>query len=234
MLTSFIASKPDCEVNILSTFPGEAARIRDNIPEEGIRCANDLGPDTYGKPIKISDKPEEVAPGADVIILAIPSFAHELYLRAVAPYVKPGVVIGAMPGEGGFDLCARHVLGNEFVEQSNVFALETLPWACRIMVSNFALTFGLGDIVYVAVVHDLIFRLLPIDSPLTRFNHFLNPKSTFRNTENLPKSWEPRKKSTSLLPKAKSRVPNRCRSFCSTSLERYLNSKWHATFWQSL
>ena len=38
-----------------------------------------------------------------------------------------------MPGEGGFDLCARHVLGNDFVDASNLFALETLPWACRII-----------------------------------------------------------------------------------------------------
>lgn len=47
--------------------------------------------------------------------------------------MKPGVIIGAMPGEGGFDLCARHVLGNDFVDHSNLFALETLPWACRII-----------------------------------------------------------------------------------------------------
>jgi ketopantoate reductase len=134
VLTSYIASQPDCEVNILSTFPGEADRIRDNITDEGIRCSNDLGPDTYGKPTKVSDTPGDVAAGADVIILALPSFAHEMYLRAIAPFVQPGVIIGAMPGEGGFDMCARHVFGNDFVDQSNIFALETLPWACRITV----------------------------------------------------------------------------------------------------
>ena len=32
-----------------------------------------------------------------------------------------------MPGEGGFDLCAIHNLGSEFVRHSNLFALETLP-----------------------------------------------------------------------------------------------------------
>jgi hypothetical protein len=119
-------------VCIFSTFPGEAARIAAAMPEEGVKCVNDLGEPKFGKPVKISDKAEEVVPGSDVIILAIPSFTHELYLRAVAPHVKPGVVIGAMPGEGGFDMCARHVFGNEFVDQSNIFALETLPWACRI------------------------------------------------------------------------------------------------------
>jgi len=134
VLTAYIGSRDDCDVAIFSTFPGEADRIAAAMPEEGIRCINDLGPDKYGKPVKISDKAEEVVPGSDMIILAIPSFTHELYLRAVAPHVKPGVVIGAMPGEGGFDMCARHVFGAEFVDQSNVWALETLPWACRIMV----------------------------------------------------------------------------------------------------
>lgn len=68
----------------------------------------------------------------DIVIFALPSFTHELYLKALKPYLKQGVSIGAMPGEGGFDLCAIHNLGSEFVRHSNLFALETLPWACRI------------------------------------------------------------------------------------------------------
>ena len=134
VLTSYIGSRADCDVAIFSTFPGEAERIRDAIPDEGIQCVNDLGEDKYGRPVQVSDRAEDVVPGSDVIILAIPSFTHKLYLRAVAPFVKPGVIIGAMPGEGGFDLSARHVLGSDFVDQSNLFALETLPWACRIVV----------------------------------------------------------------------------------------------------
>jgi hypothetical protein len=134
VLTSYIGSLPDFNVSIFSNFPGEADRIRDAIPDEGIRCVNDLGEDKYGRPVQVSDRAEDVVPGSDVIILAIPSFTHKLYLRAVAPFVKPGVIIGAMPGEGGFDLSARHVLGSDFVDQSNLFALETLPWACRIVV----------------------------------------------------------------------------------------------------
>jgi hypothetical protein len=32
------------------------------------------------------------------------------------PFVKPGVVVGAMPGEGGLDMCPRHVFGKELVD----------------------------------------------------------------------------------------------------------------------
>ena len=115
VLTSYVASRDDCEVSILSLFPGEADRLRNSIPEEGVKCMNDLGKDTFGKPTEVTDDVSKAAAGANVVILALPSFTHEMYLKALKPYLKPGVVLGAMPGEGGFDLCARHILGDEFV-----------------------------------------------------------------------------------------------------------------------
>ncbi|KAL3928502.1 MAG: hypothetical protein SGBAC_012625 [Bacillariaceae sp.] len=133
VLSSYISALPEVECCILSLFPGEAERLRSSIPEEGIKCDNDLGPDVFGKPVLVSDDVEAVAPGADVVLFAVPSFTHELYLKALKYVLQPGVIIGAMPGEGGFDLCARHILGDEFVNASSLFALETLPWACRIL-----------------------------------------------------------------------------------------------------
>lgn len=132
VLTAYVSSLDDCEASILSLFPGEADRFRANLAEEGVRCINDLGPDRFGKPAQISDDPA-IAHDADVVILALPSFTHEMYLRKLKPFLKRGVVIGAMPGEGGFDLCARDILGDKFVNASSLFALETLPWACRIV-----------------------------------------------------------------------------------------------------
>ncbi|KAL7569817.1 hypothetical protein ACA910_008830 [Epithemia clementina (nom. ined.)] len=140
VLTSYIgAPLKHCQVSILSLFPGEAQRLRDAIPpESGIACINDLTDEpVVGRPTLITDDPAEAAAAAeapvDVVILALPSFTHETYLRALQPYLQPGVILGAMPGEGGFDLCARFVLGDDFCNQSHLFALETLPWACRIV-----------------------------------------------------------------------------------------------------
>jgi len=133
VLSSYVSSLPDTHVTVLSLFPGEADRLRDAIPPEGIRCINDLGDDVYGKPDVITDSPQNLPPDLDVVIFALPSFVHELYLQKLKPYLKQGVTIGAMPGEGGFDLCAIHNLGSDFVRHSNLFALETLPWACRIV-----------------------------------------------------------------------------------------------------
>lgn len=81
----------------------------------------------------VTDDPAKVIPQADVVILALPSFTHNTYLEKLKPHLKTGVILGSMPGQSGFDLCARHILGNDFVDASSVFALETLPWACRIV-----------------------------------------------------------------------------------------------------
>ena len=192
VLTAYIGSQPNYNVSVFSTFPGEADKLRAALPDEGIKCVNDLGPDMFGKPIKVSDKAEEVVPGSDVIILAIPSFTHEIYLRAVAPFVKPGVVIGAMPGEGGFDMCARHVLGADFVDQSNIFALETLPWACSIVVSTRKTCENLQE--------TALYEFLTIQSS------FL---SSFRTMASLSRSWEPKRKLMLSLQKARMLPPNK-------------------------
>ena len=133
VLTSYVGSKPDCEVSVLTLYPGEADRFRAACPDEGVQCQNDLGPDVYGKPKVITDDPSKLDNDIDVVIMALPALFHQAYLEALKPYLRRGVVIGAMPGQSGFDLCARHILGDDFVSASNLFSLETLPWACRIL-----------------------------------------------------------------------------------------------------
>ena len=91
-----------------------------------------MGDDVLGTPDIVSNNTAEAAVDADVILLAVPSFAHEMYLKDIRSYIRPGTIIGALPGEGGFDLCVQDVLGRELSQQCTLFAMETLPWACRI------------------------------------------------------------------------------------------------------
>lgn len=65
VLSAYISAKPDTDVTILSLFPGEAEKLRDAIPEEGIRCINDLGDDVVGKPNAVVKK---------VILTTLPTF----------------------------------------------------------------------------------------------------------------------------------------------------------------
>jgi hypothetical protein len=55
-----------------------------------------------------------------------------MYLQGMLPYIQEGTMICSLPGEGGFDLCVRNILGPELTEKCTLFSLETLPWACRI------------------------------------------------------------------------------------------------------
>jgi len=79
----------------------------------------------------ISRHAGEVVPGSQLVILALPAFAHEISLQAIAPYLEPGAWVGALPARGGFDLCVYDILKEHFSD-GVIFGLQTLPWACRI------------------------------------------------------------------------------------------------------
>jgi len=81
------------------------------------------------KPAGITNDPS-VAKDADVIILAVPSFAHGEYFEKFAPYMKPGTMVGVMPARSGGDILFASKLGDKAKDMVFV-GFETLPWACR-------------------------------------------------------------------------------------------------------
>merc|ERR1740123_1193393 len=81
------------------------------------------------KPAGITNDPS-VAKEADVIILAVPSFAHGEYFEKFAPYMKPGTIVGVMPARSGGDILFASKLGDKAKDMVFV-GFETLPWACR-------------------------------------------------------------------------------------------------------
>lgn len=80
-------------------------------------------------PFDITNDPS-VAKTADVIILAVPSFAHGEYFEKFAPYMKPGTIVGVMPARSGGDILFAKKLGDKAKDMVFV-GFETLPWACR-------------------------------------------------------------------------------------------------------
>jgi len=81
------------------------------------------------KPADITNDPS-VAKDADVIILAVPSFAHGEYFEKFAPHMKPGTIVGVMPARSGGDILFANKLGDKAKDMIFV-GFETLPWACR-------------------------------------------------------------------------------------------------------
>jgi hypothetical protein len=134
VLAGLAAARENVTASVLTLYEDEHTRWK-----TAVVVKNDLGEDIRGEVATVTNDPAAVIPGADVIAFVVPAFAHKQYLEAIKPYIQPRrgderVILGALPGEGGFDLCARSVLGSALVDSSIVlFAMETLPWACRLI-----------------------------------------------------------------------------------------------------
>jgi hypothetical protein len=87
--------------------------------------------EVLGQPAAVSRDLDQAVRGSQLILLALPAFAHEHILRQIVDYLSPGAWVGALPARAGFDICAREVLKERF-SQITLFGLQTLPWACRI------------------------------------------------------------------------------------------------------
>jgi hypothetical protein len=70
-----------------------------------------------------------------MILLICPANSHEVILKSIAPYVESGVLIGATPAPGGFNMLARYILaeyGGKQSDEYTIFGMGCLPWVCRI------------------------------------------------------------------------------------------------------
>ena len=82
------------------------------------------------KPALVTKNPEEAVRDVDIVVFVLPAFAHQVFLDALKPHIKPGTTVVGLPGEPGFEFQARHVLGDAG-RQCTIMNFESLPWACR-------------------------------------------------------------------------------------------------------
>ena len=100
MIGLFAAS--GVRVKVLTTFGNEAERFNKACPESGVKLKLPDGSFCTGMPHLVTNDPKIAVPGSDIIILSLPSFAHEGCLASIEPYIQPGMSIGAFPAEGIF------------------------------------------------------------------------------------------------------------------------------------
>jgi hypothetical protein len=102
-------------------------RWNDKVP--GMELTLDTGRRLVSFPNDITNDPS-IAAKADVIILAVPSFAHGQYFEAFEPHIKPGTIVACMPARSGGDILFSAKMGAK-AENLAFVGFETLPWACR-------------------------------------------------------------------------------------------------------
>ena len=134
---AMFAKDEGANVNMYLSMPSEAEKINKGVLENGGITVHYQDAETFtGKPNVVSSDPSEVIPGADLIIIITPAFAHEPILNQIKPYIKPKadgseVFVGAIPAPGGFNWMAEHILA-ESAAGVTIFGAGHLPWACRI------------------------------------------------------------------------------------------------------
>lgn len=107
-------------VNLLTGHPGQWSHI--------LRVTDCRGKMIPGSLHTISDKPEEVIPSADIILLCVPGYLIQPTLEKIAPYLQAGTEIGSVVCCTGFFWMARHVLG----PQPKLFGFQRVPFISRV------------------------------------------------------------------------------------------------------
>lgn len=82
----------------------------------------------HGTIHQATNRPEEVIPSSDVILLCVPGYMIEPVLKQIAPFVGPQQEIGSVVSSSGFFWMARHLLG----EGKRLFGFQRVPFISRV------------------------------------------------------------------------------------------------------
>lgn len=120
------------KLNLFLPYGDEAAQFNKLIEEKRFITATIGEKKLYGRPDEASKLAKDVCKEADLILMPLPAFAHELTLLQIAPFLKKEAIIGAIPARSGFEYSTLKVLKDNKKEKVKIFGMQTLPWACRI------------------------------------------------------------------------------------------------------
>jgi hypothetical protein len=91
----------------------------------------------------ISANPAEVIPNADIVLLAVPAFAHAIVLEQIAPHLADDALLGVLPSRSGFEFEVTSILAKaKSRHKGTVFGLQTLPWSTRVQEVGKRVHFG--------------------------------------------------------------------------------------------
>lgn len=77
----------------------------------------------------ISDKPAEVIPTSELIIICLPGFLLKSVLESIKPFLSRNVVVSSVVSSSGFFWMARKVLGNDVA----LIGFQRVPFISRII-----------------------------------------------------------------------------------------------------
>lgn len=125
-----LALSKGLEVNIWAPFQDEAHQMRSGAESSGgIECIFHHR-QIKELPTTISAHAKDTIPGADVIVIITPAFAHQKMLEEITPLINNNSSIVVMPSRSGLEYQYHWFHLKE--RQSRLIGFQSLPWACRI------------------------------------------------------------------------------------------------------
>lgn len=120
-LTAVIGANRDVAVRVLTRRPelwdAQVEAVYDNLV-------------VIGRPRLVTSSPAAAAADCDLVLVAVPAFAHCAVLGAIAPFISPRTWVGALPAPGFFDWAAASILP----AGTPIFGAQRSPYNCRIKV----------------------------------------------------------------------------------------------------
>jgi NAD/NADP octopine/nopaline dehydrogenase, alpha-helical domain len=134
VLATIASANPEFEVRVLTQSAEKAERWTELRQEKRLSIIGRNGQADRvmltANPFMVTDQPEEAARGCDLVIFAVPAFAHARYLALLEPYIEEGSIVVGLPGQNGFEFEVRRTLGAR-LKNCVIMNFESLPWSCR-------------------------------------------------------------------------------------------------------
>ena len=132
-LAGIASSLKGTDVRVLNIYNYEAERWSAATQQKEfdvtVHCNGEEPKHILSKPALLTETLENTIRDVDIVVLMLPRSAHQLYLKTLRPYIKPGAIIVGLPGYPGFAREARHILG----EKCTIMNFESEPWLCSII-----------------------------------------------------------------------------------------------------
>ena len=119
---ALIGSRGDMRVSLLTRQP-------EVFQHEIVSLNTTNGMETVGIVDRISSNADEVIPDADMVLFLVPSNTYKMYLDKVKMAVKPGTVLGFIPGTGGVEFAAKYFMD----KGCPVFGTQRVPSGTKIV-----------------------------------------------------------------------------------------------------
>ena len=126
------SSLKDTEVRVLCLRQDEAERCNAAMKELKVtfHWKGEESTSIKSQPALVTSNPEDAIRDVNIVVFMLPASAHQVFLDALKPHIKPGTIIVGLPGGPGFEFQVLHVLG-DVGQQCTIMNFESSPWVCH-------------------------------------------------------------------------------------------------------